>query len=80
MSQIDYSLMSEAELRQFFLQNRQDQTAFEAYMDRLNQRPRKIIASPGDPDFEQKIQAAIRRKLEGSDNNSLSSNAVKQTG
>jgi predicted metal-dependent RNase len=79
MSQIDYSLMSDAELRQFFLQNRQDLTAFEAYMDRLNQRPRKIIASPGDPDFEQKIQAAIRRKLEGSDNNSLSSNAVKQT-
>jgi predicted metal-dependent RNase len=80
MSQIDYSLMSDDELRQFFLQNRQDRTAFEAYMDRLNQRPRKIIASPGDPDFEQKIQAAIRRKLEGSDNNSLSSNAVKQTG
>jgi predicted metal-dependent RNase len=79
MSQIDYSLMSDAELRQFFLQNRQDQTAFEAYMDRLNQRPRKIIASPGDPDFDQKIQAAIRRKLEGSGNSSLSINVVEQT-
>lgn len=79
MNQIDYSLMSDAELRQFFLQNRQDRTAFEAYMDRLNQRPQKIIASPGDPDFEQKIQAAIRHKLEGSDNNPLSSNAVEQT-
>jgi predicted metal-dependent RNase len=68
MSQIDYSLMSDDELRQFFLQNRQDRTVFEAYMDRLNQRPRKIIASPGDPNFEQKIQAAIQQKLEALEN------------
>ena len=34
------------------------------YLDRINQRPPVIIASPGDPDFDKKIQAAIRQKLE----------------
>jgi len=34
------------------------------YLDRINQRPLKIIASPNDPDFDQKVQAAIRQKLE----------------
>jgi predicted metal-dependent RNase len=36
----------------------------EVYLDRVNQRPRQIIASPGDPDFNEKIQAAIRQKLQ----------------
>jgi pantothenate kinase len=63
MSQIDYDSMSDAELRQYFLQHRHDQAVLEAYFDRLNQRPRTIIASPGDPDFGEKIQAAIRQKL-----------------
>jgi hypothetical protein len=32
-------------------------------MDRINQRPHRIITSPNDPDFDEKVQAAIRRKL-----------------
>jgi predicted metal-dependent RNase len=63
MSQINYDVMSDMELKQYFLQNRQDKAAFEAYLDRLNQKPRTIIASPGDPDFNEKIQSAIRQKL-----------------
>jgi predicted metal-dependent RNase len=55
--------MSDLELKRYFLQNRQDKSALEAYLDRLNQKPRTIIASPGDTDFEQKIQSAIRQKL-----------------
>ena len=35
-----------------------------AYLDRINQRPLVIIAHPGDPDFDEKVQAAIRQKLE----------------
>ncbi|MBD2365295.1 hypothetical protein H6G36_29785 [Anabaena minutissima FACHB-250] len=64
MSQVNYSAMSDAELKQYFLCNRQDKAAFQAYLDRLNQQPHKIIASPEDPDFDEKIQAAIRQKLE----------------
>ncbi|AFY47461.1 hypothetical protein Nos7524_1586 [Nostoc sp. PCC 7524] len=64
MSQVNYSAMSDAELKQYFLRNRQDKAAFLAYLDRLNQQPHKIIASPDDPDFDEKIQAAIRQQLE----------------
>lgn len=54
MSQVNYDVMSDLELKQYFLQNRHHRAALEAYLDRLNQSPRKIIASPGDPDFAEK--------------------------
>lgn len=64
MSRINYDAMSDAELKQYFLENRGDQAAFQAYLERINQRPLRIIASPEDPDFDEKVQAAIRQKLE----------------
>lgn len=64
MSQINYDEMSDAELKQYFLKHRGDQAAFQAYLDRINQRPHRIIASPEDPDFDQKVQTAIRQKLD----------------
>lgn len=45
MRLIDYSTLSDDNLKQYFLKHRGDQAAFEAYMDRVNQRPRRIIAS-----------------------------------
>ncbi|MGB3206914.1 MAG: hypothetical protein WBB28_18170 [Crinalium sp.] len=66
MSRINYDAMSDTELKQYFLKHRRDQAAFQAYLDRMNQRPRRIIASPNDPDFDEKVQAAIRQKLEAS--------------
>jgi hypothetical protein len=73
MSQINYDAMSDVELKQYFLQNRQDQAALEAHLDRLNQKPRTIIASPGDPDFNEKIQTAIRQKLQASESSQTAS-------
>ena len=64
MSQVNYDLMSNAELKQYFLKHRGNQTALQAYLDRVNQRPLRIIANPGDPDFDEKVQVAIRQKLE----------------
>ncbi len=64
MNQVNYDEMFDRELKQYFFQNRQDRDALEAYLDRLNQRPQNIIASPGDVDFNEKIQAAIRKKLQ----------------
>ena len=64
MSLINYDAMSDAELKQYFLKHRGDQAALQAYLDRLNQRPRRIIASANDPNFDQKAQAAIQQKLE----------------
>jgi predicted metal-dependent RNase len=63
MSQVNYDVMSDIELKQYFLQNRQDKAALEAYLDRLSQKPQTIIARPGDPDFDEKIQSAIRERL-----------------
>ncbi|MEC4982678.1 MAG: hypothetical protein SAJ37_03145 [Oscillatoria sp. PMC 1068.18] len=64
MSQVNYNAMSTPELRNYFLKHRGDKAAFQAYLDRINQHPLKIVASPDDPDFDEKVQAAIRRKLE----------------
>jgi hypothetical protein len=66
MSQNNYDTMSDAELKRYFLRHREEITAFRAYMDRINQRPRRIIASPDDPDFDEKVQAVIRQKPEAS--------------
>ncbi|WP_420839133.1 DUF6887 family protein [Argonema antarcticum] len=70
ISQVNYDSMSTTELKQYFLKHRGDRGAFQAYLDRINQRPLRIIASPDDPDFDEKVQAAIRRKLEAARNNS----------
>lgn len=70
MSQVNYNAMSDAESKQYFLKHRGGQAAFQAYLDRINQRPLRIIASPSEPDFDEKVQTAIRQKLEAARNSS----------
>jgi hypothetical protein len=65
---VNYDSMSKAELKQYFLKHRGDRAAFQAYLDRLNQRPLRVIASPSDPNFDQKVQVAIRQRLESKKN------------
>lgn len=72
MSQVNYAAMSDEELRQYFLRHREDKMAFRAYLDRLSERPRHIITTVDDPDFDAKIQAAVRQKLQALDNDSES--------
>lgn len=79
MSQVNFDTMSDDELRRYFLANRQDQVAFQAYLDRFSQRQKSIIASPNDPDFDEKIQAAIRQKLKVSRSSQPANNTVEQT-
>ena len=78
MSQVNFDTMSDAELKQYFLANRQDQVALQAYLNRFSQRPKSLIASPSDPEFDEKIQAAIRQKLESSRSSQLSNNGVER--
>jgi predicted metal-dependent RNase len=54
-----------SELRQYFLQHRQDKMALQAYLDRLNTRPRNVITTLDDPEFDVKVQAAIRQQMQG---------------
>jgi hypothetical protein len=58
MSQVNYTAMSDKDLKQYFLQHRDDKLAFQAYLDRFSERPRQIITTVDDPDFKVKIQAA----------------------
>jgi hypothetical protein len=69
MSQVNYAAMSDRELRQYFLQHREDKIALQAYLDRLSKRPRNIITTVDDPDFDAKIQAAIMRQMQAADSN-----------
>jgi hypothetical protein len=70
MSQVNYAAMSDRELKKYFLRHREDKTALQAYLDRLGDRPREIITTVDDPDFDEKIQAAILRQLQAVDGNS----------
>ncbi|GAA6617817.1 DUF6887 family protein [Scytonema sp. NUACC26] len=63
MSQVDYAAMSDRELKRYFLKHREDETAFQAYLER-RRRNAKVIAKVGDPDFDSKIEAAIHQKLQ----------------
>lgn len=64
MSQVsNFDAMSDDELKQYFLSHRGDRAAFEAHLSRINQRPLRIIANADDPEFDQKVRAAIAQKL-----------------
>jgi hypothetical protein len=67
MSEVNYAVMSDQELRQHFLKYREDKLALRAYLDRLRDRPRNIITTVDDPDFDAKIQAAVSRQMQAAD-------------
>jgi hypothetical protein len=62
MTDLNYAAMSDGELKQLFRQG-QNEAALQVYLDRLNQKPRHVIATADDPDFDQKIEAEIQRRL-----------------
>ena len=64
MSQVDYAAMSDRELKQYFLKHRNDEMAFQAYLQRRRSKSSGVIAKVGNPDFDAKIEAAIRQKLQ----------------
>ena len=67
MSQVNYTAMSDQALRQYFLRHRQEKTALQAYLDRLSNRPRNVITTVDDPDFDAKIQAAVLQQMQAND-------------
>lgn len=64
MNPVNYTAMSDRELRQYFLRHREDKDALRAYLDRLGDRPREMITTVDNPDFDTKIEAEIRRQLQ----------------
>jgi hypothetical protein len=67
MEPVNYTTMSDHELRQYFLRHRGDKQALRAYLDRLNEHPREVITTVDDPDFDTKIQAAMLRQMQAAD-------------
>ena len=63
MNEINYGAMSDRDLKRYFLEHRDDQAAFHAYMDRRYARPNRISISPDDPDWETKIRASIEAQM-----------------
>lgn len=43
-----FSAMSDQELKRYFLDHRNDQEAFHAYLDRRHTRPKKVIIEAGE--------------------------------
>jgi hypothetical protein len=66
MNQVNYVAMSDQELRQHFLRHREDKEALQVYLHRLGDRPREVITTIDDPDFDAKIQAAILKQMQSS--------------
>jgi hypothetical protein len=44
MSQVDYAAMSNRELKRYFLEHREDEVAFQAYLERRRAQSSGIIA------------------------------------
>ncbi|NEP77888.1 MAG: hypothetical protein F6K17_09180 [Okeania sp. SIO3C4] len=64
MSKINNSAMTDKELRQYFLKHREDKIALQVYLERLSKRlDKKVITTLDDPNFDDKIQAAIRQQM-----------------
>lgn len=59
----NYDSMSDSELKRYFLDHREDQAAFYAYMDRRHARPNREVISPDDPEWQQKVIASIKKQL-----------------
>ncbi|MBH8573770.1 hypothetical protein I8752_12215 [Nostocaceae cyanobacterium CENA369] len=63
MSQIDYSAMSDRELKEYFIKHREDTSALQAYLERRRRRSLEVITTVNDSDFDAKIQTAIHQQL-----------------
>ena len=69
MSQVNYTALSDQELRQYFLLHRENKLALQAYLERLGDRPRHVITTVDDPDFDAKIHAAVLKQMQAAGNN-----------
>ncbi len=63
MSKVDYTTMTNQALKRYMLDNRDDQQAFYAYMDRRYARPNQKVISPNDPHWEIKVLDCIKAQL-----------------
>ncbi len=63
MSQVNYTAMTDKELKQYLLNHRDDKKALTVYLERRHQGANSVITTVDDPDFDAKIQAVIHQKM-----------------
>lgn len=63
MSKINFDEMSLDEAKSYFLEHRDDQEAFYAYMDKLRASGRAIVIDPADPESNAKAIAQAQQRL-----------------
>lgn len=63
MTEVNYTAMSDRELKQYILTHRDDREAFYTYMDRRHSRPRQTAVELNDPDWQEKMVSVIDRQL-----------------
>lgn len=63
MSKVDFNGMTLDEAKRYFLEHRDDQEAFYAYMDKLRASGRAIVIDPTDPESEAKAIAQVQERL-----------------
>lgn len=71
MNPINYEQMNDKQLKAYFLAHRHDKAAFEAYMDRINQKNLQVIIAEGEIDhlpFDEQVKI-IAEKLSPRINN-----------
>jgi len=64
MTKANYAAMTDQELKRYLVNHRDDREAFYAYMDRRKSRKRDVAIELNDPEWEQKIKAAIEKQLD----------------
>lgn len=64
MKQVNYVVIKDQELKRYVLANREDQEAFNAYLDRRHSRFNKTAIKFDDPAWEEKIISVIQKKLD----------------
>lgn len=62
MSQVDFTSMTLDEAKRYFLDHRDNQEAFYAYMDKLNASGRAIVIDPTDPESEARAFVQIQER------------------
>jgi hypothetical protein len=63
MTQVNYTVMTDRELKDYMLNHREDRSAFQAYLDRRHDRPDRTIIQMDDPNWEQKVLSVMQAQL-----------------
>jgi len=78
METINYSAMSDEDLKSYFLQHREDKLALENYLERVGDRPHQVITTVDDPEFDTKIHAVTKQKILNNNNGKSSIENIYQ--